>query len=179
MAGTEALVLLPRGAGEASLLPGDFIIVWYDDDDGWHERALLWKRADGTWEILTPDDDKYCEDYRRNGSGPSEVVRLGPTGGVPSDITESVYRFASYPMRDAHRQRLRERLLDAKAKDGDRAVLFPSVRDHLGASVSVTEMVGRDVLPRRVGGKTSHPGTPLTAPKSAPSGNVASRADKP
>ena len=38
------LALLPAGEAEASLLPAEYVIVFYDDDDVWHERLLIWKR---------------------------------------------------------------------------------------------------------------------------------------
>ena len=153
------LALLPAGEAEASLLPGEFIIVWYDSDDVWHERLLIWKRADGTWEILTPDGDKYCEDYRKNGQGPDEIVRLPATGEIPPDVMEPVYRFRSYFKSVGHRACLRQGFLDAKAEDADTVVLFSSVYDYAGELASVTEVVGRDALPRRVPRKTGRPDT--------------------
>ena len=62
----------------SSRVPGHRILVWYEDDDVWHERVLLWPshdvagRSRDRWVVLTPDDDVYVEDY-------------GP-GGVASDV---------------------------------------------------------------------------------------------
>ena len=140
-------------------MPGEYIIVWYSDDNVWHERLLIWKRADGSWEILTPDGDKYCEDLRKNGNGPEEVVRLPASGEIPNDVTESVYRFRSYFKAVGHRACLREGFLDAKAEDAGAVVLFSSVYDYAGELANVTDIVGRDALPRRVTRKTGRPGT--------------------
>ena len=56
------------------LVPGQTAAVFYSDDNVWHERLLLWRFQDGTWYILTPDQDLYAEDLRcLGGDGPIKV----------------------------------------------------------------------------------------------------------
>ena len=41
---------------------GDGLLLWFADDNVWHERVALWKHADDfTWFCLTPDGDLYAE----------------------------------------------------------------------------------------------------------------------
>ena len=48
----------------SSLIPGQTLAVFYEDDDVYHERILLWRHSGGHWFVLTPDGDRYTEDVR-------------------------------------------------------------------------------------------------------------------
>jgi hypothetical protein len=58
-------------------MPGDYILVWYDDDMVWHERLLVASLGGTVWVIATPDGDRYPED-------------LG-CRGVPTDLRSSAF----------------------------------------------------------------------------------------
>ena len=47
----------------AKLLPGRYIAVWYDDDDVWHGRLLLYPlgKEATIWVVRTPDAGQYLE----------------------------------------------------------------------------------------------------------------------
>ena len=96
MAASFALAQHLPDAVEGSWGPGDYLLVWYDEDVVWHKRLYLWKHG-AAWQVFTPDGDKYLECLRRVGNGPSRVIVLPDNGDVPSSITEPVCRFESYP----------------------------------------------------------------------------------
>ena len=143
--------LMPRlsDAAAASLCPGSYVLVWYEDDSVWRERLLLWMHGLFS-EIVTPDNDKYLEDMRRVGSGPSRVVLLPASGEIPNDITEPVYRFKRYPTIAEHEKLLQQSFADARAASGRDVRLFAEVANGLGSRVSATSIVGREGLPRRL-----------------------------
>ena len=47
----------------SSSLPGQIAVVWYSDDNVYHERLMVWKVTDTKWYVLTPDGDLYAEDW--------------------------------------------------------------------------------------------------------------------
>ena len=55
---------VPVGAAAAwlsELLPGDSVLLWYSDDDVFHERCLCWPLGGDLWVVTTPDGDTYAE----------------------------------------------------------------------------------------------------------------------
>ena len=54
---------------------GSKLVLFYSDDDVWHERyVLLPGSSEGLYWICTPDDDIYGENLSSNGDdGPSKV----------------------------------------------------------------------------------------------------------
>ena len=81
------------------------MLVWYDDDEMWHERIFLWparRKADrpvcNRWVILTPDDDAYEEDMDQ-AHDVQKVVELADDGSRPY-IAEEFYCWDE-PMEDA------------------------------------------------------------------------------
>ena len=97
--GADGCELVLR-AFTARLTAGGVIGVWYSDDKVWHERLFLFKYHDGSWDILTPDRDRYreyiCAD--RTSEGPSKAFLCSPGSG-PWFSVGSFYRFAAddYP----------------------------------------------------------------------------------
>ena len=66
-----------RGAGRAALsalLPGDSVFVWYDGDDVYHERLLLWPVRDELWVVRPPDDAVYLEALDGGDAGAGELT---------------------------------------------------------------------------------------------------------
>ena len=79
-------------------MPGHRVLVWYSDDDVWHERLLLWPSRDITgrrtrdrWVICTPDRDVYEEDLDQH-HDVVYVVRLADDGSRPY-LAEDIYAF--------------------------------------------------------------------------------------
>ena len=145
--------MLPLGAGVESLLPGDYVLVWYAYDHVWHERAVLWKIGKD-WEVVTPDDDEYIEALAPGGKGPVKLLVLSANGIVPASVTEPVYRFSSYPLEAEHNARLRTSFQSAKAQDGNHAQLFSQVKGYDGVEVASDLIVGWTGIPLRLTGKT-------------------------
>lgn len=148
--------LLRDAEAEASLCPGDFVLIFYRDDTVWHERAVLWKFG-RRWEVVTPDNDKYQEILKPGRGGPLKLIKLEADGLVPSDLVEPVYRFTSYPVAAGHNARLKASFEAARRSEGDQVQLFNSVKDYMGREVAPDQIVGRAALPRRLPGKTSRP----------------------
>ena len=51
-------------------VPGDRCVVFFDGDDVYHERWMIWPMGESQWMILTPDGDIYAE--RLDGSRPDD-----------------------------------------------------------------------------------------------------------
>ena len=69
------------GEAEESLsarISGDAVLVWYSDDNVFHERCLLWPGRDDHWAVPTPDNDVYVEDLSCKGG------RRTDAGGAPA-----------------------------------------------------------------------------------------------
>ena len=79
-----------------SCLPGDRLIDFYEDDDRWHERILIWRgAAEHGWVVLTPD----LQDYSLTGgdNGPSKFRIKGRQVTYYSRLRAPVHRFATEP----------------------------------------------------------------------------------
>jgi len=91
------------GGEEASwsrLVPGDYVLAWFSDDDVWHELLLTWIGEDGWAAVHTPDGDHY--ELRLQGDPEEGAVALrhiARSGEIPEGITRRVYRFREYPQR--------------------------------------------------------------------------------
>eukprot|EP00435_Cladocopium_sp_Y103_P039377 s2017_g10.t1 len=78
----------PRDDAEQALSrcqPGQRLAVWYNDDDVYHERVLVWRVDGKSWYVLTPDKDLYVEDF----SG------LGENGPVSFKVKDDDFRYWS------------------------------------------------------------------------------------
>ena len=160
--------IVPRGDVEAeSLLPGDYVLIFYEDDSVWHERTLLWKFG-RRWETVTPDDEQHFELLSPGKQGIKRIVRLDGDGHIPDRLRESVYRFDRYPTAAAHGQRLRDSFARAQAAEGDKVQLFSLVKDGHGDEVASDIVVGRAGLPRRLARKVPAALPPSSAPPAFP-----------
>ena len=149
------------------MLPGSYVLLWYANDDVWHERAVLWKVGE-EWEVITPDDDKYLERITTGDEGPVKIIILPSSGVVPSSVTEDVYRFSSYPSEAEHNSRLRKSFELAKSTDGDKLQLFSQVIGYDCEELASDKVVGRSGIPRRLTGKTGTAAPPAGAAPSLP-----------
>jgi hypothetical protein len=89
------------------LRPRDVLIVWFNDDDVWHERQCLHPVSGAVWIHLNADGDRVCEDLQGSAEGPSEARALEADWSMPKGIRKSIYRFASYPVNDAFKEHVR------------------------------------------------------------------------
>ena len=66
-------------------VPGDRCIVFFDGDDVYHERWMIWPLGESQWMILTPDGDLYAEhlDGSRPDDGPMFSRPLSAEGALP------------------------------------------------------------------------------------------------
>ena len=81
---------------------GAKVIVWYTDDDVWHERIVLAPGlVAGTWWVLTPDGDVYEESLLGKAKDGPDKVRHVPFGvRTLANLRRGVYRFKK-PLDDA------------------------------------------------------------------------------
>lgn len=56
--------------------------VFFDGDDHWDERLLLWPGSPTAWAILTPDFDMYVEELE-GVDGPRKTQFVGLDGRYP------------------------------------------------------------------------------------------------
>ena len=180
-------VRLDAAAGSwRTWLPGQSVLVWYDSDDVWHERMLIWPGMDGGWCGLTPDGDLYLEWMLPDGSGDvRRIIALPDSRDVPHGIQEGVYRFRQYPTDDRLKALLREgkSIVDLHyGRDLHGLLSQLEVLTPLDGRKPLDVFFGGHFVPRRLGGKQplqpgpsdSVPlgpaagGVPLPAPAAAP-----------
>jgi hypothetical protein len=73
---------LQRATLSTSGAPGRRLWVFYDGDDHWHERLLLWPGSPTAWAVLTPDNDLYVEELEGI-NGPRKTQMVGLDGRLP------------------------------------------------------------------------------------------------
>lgn len=76
------------------LIPGRRILLWYDDDDVYHE-GMIGLVVGGTEVVLhTPDKDLYIEDVSCVGAtGPTKIRGLYARHRIPRGLGAAAYRF--------------------------------------------------------------------------------------
>ena len=78
---------------------GTKVVVFYTDDDVWHERLILLpSREENTYWIITPDGDIYEEDLGGKAIDGPDRVRVVPPGvRTLANLRRGVYRFREDP----------------------------------------------------------------------------------
>ena len=101
-----------------SCLPGDRVIDWYEGEDKWHERILVWKGSgEHGWLVLTPDHDLYEQSYALDGDdGPVKFKINGRNFNYYSRVSAPVYKFVAEPS-EADTRRYIEAALDELGYD--------------------------------------------------------------
>jgi len=139
--------LLPR------LVPGSRILLWYSDDDVWHEALIALRADEYTFFIFTPDQDLYATSLACDGGdGPTKVRSLNHDFQVPSTIRQPVYRFRSEISDTLIKQQIRE-AHRMSVEEGYGAVLPSVVQDAAGRPQTLDEFFGGAFLSRRMTGK--------------------------
>ena len=128
------------------------MIDWYEGEDKWHERILVWKgHAEHGWYVLTPDYDLYEQSYSLDGvDGPVKFKIKGRHFTFYSRVNAPVYKFSADPsdadMRGYIETALDELGFDVVPPDGWR----PSEVKVARHTVSTSALLGRRFVPRRI-----------------------------
>ena len=128
------------------------MIDWYEGEDKWHQRILIWKGSgEHGWFVLTPDHDLYEQSYALAGDdGPVKFKIKGRHFNYYSRVSAPVYKFAAEPseadMRGYIEAALDELGHDTVPADGWR----PSEVKVARHSVSTSVLLGRRFVPRRI-----------------------------
>ena len=139
----------------SSCLPGQQGIVWYSDDNVYHERLLVWKVNESSWYILTPDNDLYVEDWScKGGDGPISFKIKGDDFRYFSRISQPVYRFSTYPTDEEFKEHVKQALQELGGASRSPNAWRPQyVLNMAGRRVEATEYLGRLLTPTRIRGK--------------------------
>ncbi|CAE7892794.1 unnamed protein product, partial [Symbiodinium necroappetens] len=128
---------------------GSKYVVFYSDDDVWHERyVLLPGDEEGFFWIWTPDDDVYEEDMRgKSDDGPAKV-RFVPVGvKTLPNLRKAVYRFRDDVTDQTLLTKVREAHREHKAAYGVAGLdLEQSVRLPSGDAKTLGEVLSRKRL---------------------------------
>eukprot|EP00438_Fugacium_kawagutii_P029259 Skav200683 [mRNA] locus=scaffold1446:222610:229350:+ [translate_table: standard] len=123
-----------RGADAAgveclqSLKPGRRILLWYSDDDVWHEAMIGVVANSELAVIYTPDGDLYLENLTYDPvSGPVKLRSLKPNMTLPRNLRASAYRFKGAISDEKIKSVFRESL--KLVEDEGIAVQMPDVTD--------------------------------------------------
>ena len=151
-------------------LPGDRLAVWYSDDTMYHERILVWrtKTEPGTWFVLTPDYDLYQESFDDPSEGPHHFKIKGVHFKFYSRLPSPIYRFSEEVTEEEMKGYIETALDDLGVASLGPADWYPSNAKIGGKLVSVSKLLGRRAVPRRIGkgaGRVEQP---------APEANLAS-----
>ena len=131
---------------------GTKVVVFYTDDDVWHERlVLLPSRDENTYWIITPDADIYEEDLGGKAINGPDRVRVVPPGvRTLANLRRGVYRFRDDPTDSFLEEKVREAWQQHRSSYGsqqdmaDLAVRLPS-----GMKKTLSDLIPRHRLRRK------------------------------
>lgn len=155
------MALLPLDEGEevdwnrflSELAPGSLVLVYYEDDDVYHERYILWALGNDEFVILTPDFDRYVESYAVRGGDITDLVLLPRSRRLPSGLGARAYRFAEYLEHDELRKQIRGAFADGRAHLGVDPPLPVYAVNQEGNKIAFDDFFGGHFLARRVARK--------------------------
>ncbi|CAE7628065.1 pksN [Symbiodinium sp. CCMP2592] len=158
------------------LRPGNKAVVYYDDDDVWHERRVLLPGGspESYW-VRTPDADLYEEDFQGGSSEGPRRVRHVPFGvKTLPNLRVAVYRFKEDLTDDDLRKWIKEAIQEhtrSYGREPDLSDVQVELAD--GSLAPIQDVVGVRRPARRLTGKgprdrtetpgASGPGTWLVA----------------
>ena len=86
------------------LEPGHWALLWFDGDDVWHQRLLLWpsRRDKSRFVCVTPDEEIYEEPFLEVDPLNHSIASYGLDGRLsrPSGLRHDVYGFDEEPSKD-------------------------------------------------------------------------------
>ena len=146
---------------------GTHVLLWYDDDDVWHEAIVMFVIGGEEVVIYTPHHDLYIEKIGCKGiDGPSKLRGLTDRGTLPRNLRARAYRFRAQPTESELRSVFRQA---AKIAEEERGMTdLPSeIIDHTGAVKSLDEFFGGHFIRHRksLGGSPAH--GDVNSPKNA------------
>ena len=130
---------------------GSRVLLWYSDDNVWHEAMIGLIVSDEDAYIYTPDHDLYRERLSCKGAvGPVKLRGLGPRMTLPRNLRARAYRFREKVDDDFIRKVVKEAHTLARAEIGDEVAAPIHVVDRDGLRVEVdTFFVGGFIRRRR------------------------------
>ncbi|CAE8693166.1 unnamed protein product [Polarella glacialis] len=149
------------------------LLVFYDDDDVWHERLLLYPIQGLRWYVLTPDGDEYGETLRGDITGPSRIRRLGPNYATPGALYAGAYRFKDYPDDDEMRGLIRRghgEAVQECAASGQAVAIPTHVLQSDGTRLELDAYFGGHFIARRLTRAGARLAPVSAAAKAAPAG---------
>lgn len=97
---------------------GDYVLVFFEDDDVWHEMMICGRAGNGVVSVFTPDGDQYLLCLRGPVGDLASAcawIPVGRGGELPGGLTHNVYCFDSLPGRVRRTELLRRGLEEVKA----------------------------------------------------------------
>ena len=150
------MAVVEAWANWSTLMPGRRILLWYDDDEVWHERVLLWPTSSDmtSWWVYTPDGDVYPEIL--NGTGDCSSFRFLKPGGTKVDrssLGAPVYSFQDILYKGVILDEVlkaREEVMKENGDDGATLglVVFSNFEDWRGKQHSLGLAAAAQVTPR-------------------------------
>ncbi|CAK0893356.1 unnamed protein product [Prorocentrum cordatum] len=174
-AGAAPQALARRGSAMATLPPGAFAFVQYDDPADnwlWHERLIMGWISGAEYVVMTPDGDVFIEQLD-SASRDLSGVRFSPvTRGLPAGLAGArLRRFAAQPAGADLAALLAEGASHARVKRQARGLAQPPGAGSAGGSGGVAPVAAPAPLP--VVPPPAAPGAlppPPPAPRLAPAG---------
>ena len=141
-----------------NLKAGQRILLWYSDDNVWHENLVGLIIGGQDVILYTPDHDLYVESVGCRGvNGPVKLRGLGPRLGCPRGLHGRIYRFRETIDDDLIRKVIREAIYHYEAETGASAPIPVKVMDSTGTEVDFHTFYGGRFVPRRLGAARAAP----------------------
>ena len=133
-----------------NLRAGQRILLWYEDDNVWHENMVAFVIGGEEAVIYTPDDDLYIERLGCKGiEGPIRLRGLGRRNGYPRGLHGRIYQFREAPDDDLIRKVIRNAIRLVEDERGE-TVLPATVLNASGAEVNFDDFFGGSFIRRRL-----------------------------
>lgn len=162
----------PQGVGDVevayyqALKPGKRVLLWYRDDNVWHENMIAWIIGGQRAVIFTPDSDMYIEDLGCNGAGgPTRLRGLTSNNKFPRGL--NVYRFRDAISDDQIKQLISEAKILVKSELGGDPPDPLIITNSDGIDVTYEEFFGVPSGPARMRIHGKSPASGSDGPKNA------------
>ena len=146
---------------------GTHVLLWYDDDDVWHEALVMFVIGGEEVILYTPDHDLYIEKIGCKGiDGPSKLRGLTDRGTLPRNLRGRAYRFRVQPTETELRSVFRQA---TKIAEEERRMtdLPEEIIDHSGAVRSLDAFFGGHFVRHRKSLGVSPAHGDVNSPKNA------------
>ena len=132
------------------LTSGSRVLLWYNDDNVWHEALIGLIVGDEDAYIYTPDADLYLESLGCKGvHGPVKLRGLGPRMTLPRNLRARVYRFKEKITDETIRRVVRESMALARSERGGEPEPPTHICNSDGMKVEIDVFFGGHFLTRR------------------------------